>query len=75
MNKIEGLVAATHTPFDSDGQVDLAKIGPLTEHLINSGVAGLFVCGSTGEGVSLTVEERKQSTAEFVNAAAGRIPS
>jgi N-acetylneuraminate lyase len=74
MNNIEGLVAATHTPFDKDGQLDLEKIGPLTDRLIDQGVAGLFVCGSTGEGMSLTAEERKLVAAEFVKVTAGRIP-
>ncbi|MDP1562178.1 MAG: dihydrodipicolinate synthase family protein [Pirellulaceae bacterium] len=58
--RLTGLIAATHTPFDSHGQVNLAVIEPLAEHLIRNGVQAAFVCGSTGESHSLTVEERLQ---------------
>lgn len=58
--RLTGLIAATHTPFDSQGQVNLAVIEPLAEHLIRNGVQAAFVCGSTGESQSLTVEERLQ---------------
>lgn len=57
-----GLIAATPTPFDAEGQVALAAIEPLAEHLSASGVAAVFVCGTTGECSSLTVEERRQVT-------------
>lgn len=57
-----GLIAATPTPFDAEGQVHLAAIEPLAEHLAASGVAAVFVCGTTGECSSLTFEERRQVT-------------
>jgi N-acetylneuraminate lyase len=56
---ITGLVAATHTPFDLQGAVNLAAIEKQAEHLLQAGVVGAFVCGSTGEGHSLTINERK----------------
>ncbi|MGQ9730432.1 MAG: dihydrodipicolinate synthase family protein [Candidatus Zipacnadales bacterium] len=55
---IKGLIAAPFTPFHSDGSLNLDAIGPLAELLHRNGVVGGFVCGSTGEGVSLTREER-----------------
>jgi N-acetylneuraminate lyase len=57
-----GLIAATPTPFDAEGQVALGSIEPLAEQLSASGVAAVFVCGTTGECSSLTVEERRQVT-------------
>lgn len=69
-----GLIAATFTPMNPDGSLNLPQIGPMTERLINQGIRGVYVCGSTGEGVSLTVDERKQVAQEFVSAAASRIP-
>jgi len=56
--KLHGLVAATHTPFDSDGELNLAVVEKQAEHLARSGVGAVFVAGSTGESHSLTVEER-----------------
>ncbi len=56
--KLRGLVAATHTPFDADGQLNLTAVARQAEHLYRDGVNTVFVGGSTGESHSLTVEER-----------------
>ncbi|MFM7320692.1 MAG: dihydrodipicolinate synthase family protein, partial [Armatimonadota bacterium] len=53
-----GLVAAPHTPFTADGALDVSVVPAQMEHLVSDGVAGAFVCGSTGEGPSMTVAER-----------------
>lgn len=71
--RLSGLIAAALTPFSEDGDVNLDRIGPLVEYLIGSGVRGFYVCGSTGEGMSLSTAERKAVTTEFVKAAAGRV--
>ena len=73
-SKIEGLIAATYTPLTNEGELNLSQVGPLVEHLLSSGVDGLFVGGSTGEGMSLTTAERKDLTAEFVQTTSGRVP-
>ena len=57
-----GLIAATPTPFDAQGRVHLAAIEPLAQQLSAAGVSAVFVCGTTGECYSLTVEERRQVT-------------
>lgn len=69
-----GLIAATLTPLHPNGRLLPEKIAPMVEQLIQDGVSGLYVCGSTGEGVSLTTTERKTATEEFIAAAAKRIP-
>lgn len=46
----------------------------MVEHLIASGNRGLYVCGSTGEGVSLTTSERCEVAEAYVQAADGRVP-
>ena len=71
---ITGLVPATFTPFHADGSLNLAPIAPMVDRLIADGVTGLYVCGSTGEGVSMTSAERMSVAAAFVTAAAGRLP-
>lgn len=58
--RLQGLVAATHTPFLPDGAIDWDTIPKQAEVLKNQGVLGVFINGSTGEGVSLTIAERKQ---------------
>ncbi len=56
--RLQGLVAATHTPFDPNGQLHLPAVERQAEHLLGNGVKTVFIGGSTGESHSLTVEER-----------------
>ena len=72
--KLNGLIAATYTPFAPDGAVNLDLIPAMIEHMIERGVSGFYVCGSTGEGESLTFEERKAVAEVSVSAADGRLP-
>lgn len=72
--RLEGLFAATYTPLDKNGDLNLSAIESMVDDLIESGISGLYVCGSTGEGMSLSTDERKAVAAGYVNAAAGRIP-
>ncbi len=53
-----GLLAAPFTPFKEDGSLDPERI-PLQVEAANRALDGVFVCGTTGEGVSLTIRERK----------------
>lgn len=55
---LHGLIAAVHTPFDSAGEVNLPVVEQQLQVLLNHGVAGVFVCGSTGESHSLSLDER-----------------
>jgi N-acetylneuraminate lyase len=71
---LNGLIAATVTPLDSTGIVELTAIKPMIDRLIESGVTGLYVCGSTGEGMSLTCQERKNVVEASVDATGGRVP-
>ncbi|CAN5461155.1 dihydrodipicolinate synthase family protein [soil metagenome] len=52
------LIAAPFTAFHADGSLNPAIIERQCEALVKDGVTGAFVCGTTGEGASLTVEER-----------------
>ena len=70
---LTGIVAATFTPFDSAAEINLDLIQPLTDHLVRNGVSGIYICGSTGEGPSLTMEERKAVVEAYVKAAKGRL--
>lgn len=59
MHELKGLIAAPFTPLDEKGNLALSQIGTLRRLYENNGVSGAFICGSTGEGVSLTQEEKK----------------
>lgn len=58
--ELRGLLAAPHTPFDANGDVNLSVIPIQVDALVRNRVAGAFVCGTTGEGLSLTLSERMQ---------------
>src|SRR3954468_21447917 len=58
MAKLHGLVAATHTPFDAEGELNLAVVEKQAAHLLRVGVGAVFIGGTTGESHSLTVDER-----------------
>lgn len=55
---IHGLIAAPFTPMYPDGGLHLEMIPDYHAMLVDNGVNGAFICGSTGEGVSLTMEEK-----------------
>jgi N-acetylneuraminate lyase len=71
---ITGLVPAVFTPMHEDGSLNLPMIDRLVEHLICSKVNAIYVCGSTGEGPSLSTEERMAVTEAYIKAINGRIP-
>ncbi|XP_023860023.1 N-acetylneuraminate lyase [Salvelinus sp. IW2-2015] len=64
--KVTGLVAATFTPLTPEGEINLSEIRPYIDYLLEQqGVKSIFVNGTTGEGMSLTVEERKLLAVEW----------
>jgi N-acetylneuraminate lyase len=54
------LVAATFTAMHPNGTLNLSAIGHQASILQEDGVAGAFICGTTGEGPSLSSVERMQ---------------
>ena len=68
MKKLTGLIAAPHTPFNSSSNVNFEEIDKIAKHLINDGVKGIYVCGTTGEGIHCSVEERKAIAERWVSA-------
>jgi len=56
--KLTGLVAATHTPFNNDGLLNIHAVEKQAAHLLAAGVTAAFINGTTGESHSLTLDER-----------------
>ena len=59
MEHLQGLIAAPFTPMHPNGMLNLSIIPAYYQMLKTNGVTGAFICGSTGEGVSLTISEKK----------------
>ncbi len=73
MQKLTGLIAAPHTPFDNNGEVNLPVIDQIANHLIAQGVKGVYICGTTGEGLNCSVSERKAVAERWVAAGKGKL--
>lgn len=68
------LSAALATPYDAQGRIDGDKIGLLVEDYVSRGVEGMYCCGSSGEGLLLTTDERVQVVQAAADAAHERVP-
>lgn len=73
LGRLRGLIPATFTPLDQDGELNLKIIPDYVEHLAANGIEYIFVNGTTGEGPSLTVEERKTLVEVWVQASKGAL--
>lgn len=71
--RITGLVAATFTPMHDDGSLRLDRVEPMVDYLVGAGVRSIYAVGSTGEGVSMTGQERRATAEAFVRAARRRL--
>jgi N-acetylneuraminate lyase len=69
--RLTGLVAAPHTPMNKDGSLNPSVISAQAQLLHETGVRGAFICGTTGESVSLTVSERVAVTEAWCDALDG----
>ena len=72
---MSGLVAAVVTPMDTTGELNLEVVSKVVDHLEKKGITGIYIAGSTGEGMSLTDEERRAVAEAYVLAAKGRMKS
>jgi N-acetylneuraminate lyase len=66
------ILPALVTPLTPDGEVDLASAERLIDYLYNQGVGGLYVTGSTGEGIYLDMESRRTMVELAVGMSRGR---
>ncbi len=69
----EGIATALITPLTENG-IDYDAFGRLIDWQIEEGINALVVCGTTGEGSTLTDEEHKAAIEFSVKRAAGRVP-
>ena len=71
--EFQGSICALITPFLADDQLDFAALARLIEYQITGGTDALVIAGSTGESVSLEVDEFEALLAASVKIAAKRI--
>jgi dihydrodipicolinate synthase/N-acetylneuraminate lyase len=71
--ELHGIVTPLITPLASPGKLDEAALERLVEHVIDGGVKGIFVLGTTGEGPGLSAQVRREVVARVAGQAAGRV--
>ena len=72
MAELGRLFTAMITPFDNEGKVDYQQAKRLANALLDSGSDGLVITGTTGEGPTLSSEEKIRLYAEVKEAIGGR---
>ncbi len=73
LNKYKGIFPAFYACYDDEGNVSAERTKELVEFLIEKGVAGLYVGGSSGECIYLSVEDRKKTLEAVMEVSRGRI--
>ena len=74
LKDIKGVIPALVTCFDENGNYDESRQRKVTSYLIDRGVSGLYLTGSTGEGFMMTPEERKKVVEDVIDENKGRLP-
>jgi dihydrodipicolinate synthase/N-acetylneuraminate lyase len=71
---LRGVLAAAVTPLRNDGtELDDDAFAPYADFLAEGGLDGLLALGTTGEGILLSVEERRRAASLFLEAAGDRL--
>lgn len=74
MTKLRGIVPPVVTPLRSQTELDVSGLTRLVDHLVDGGVAGLFILGTTGEGPAIPVKLRYELVEQSAKALRGRRP-
>lgn len=73
LDKYRGIFPAFYACYDDNGEVSPERTQAFTQYLIDKGVKGLYVGGSSGECIYQTVEERKLTLENVMKVAKGKI--
>lgn len=73
LEKYHGVIPAFYACYDEEGHISPERVRALTRYLIDSGVKGTYVCGSSGECIYQSKEERKLVLEHVVDEAKGRL--
>ena len=73
ITKYQGSIPAFYACYEDDGEISPERVETLTKHLIEKGVKGVYVGGSSGECIYQSVEERKIVLEHVMKAAEGKL--
>ena len=72
-SKYEGIIPAFYACYDEKGEISEERTKKLARHLLDKGVKGLYVCGSSGEAIYHSVEERKKTLEAVMSEVGGKL--
>ena len=72
-SKYQGIFPAFYACYDESGDISQARCQALARHLLAQGVQGLYVNGSSGECIYLSVDERKRVLEAVMEAVGGKM--
>lgn len=73
IKKYQGVIPAFYACYDEEGKVSAERVRALTDYLIDKGVTGLYVGGSSGECIYQSVAERKLTLENVMERAKGKV--
>lgn len=73
LEKYKGIIPAFYACYDKYGNVSPERVRDLTQYYINKGVKGLYINGSSGECIYLSVSERKLIIENVMTVAKGKL--
>ncbi|MBQ8502662.1 MAG: dihydrodipicolinate synthase family protein [Clostridia bacterium] len=73
LKKYQGIIPAFYACYEDDGSVSAQRTKNFAEYLLNKGVKGLYVCGSSGECIYQSKEERKLILESVMEAVGGKM--
>ena len=73
LEKYRGIIPAFYACYDDEGKISPERTQMFTQYLIDKGVKGLYVCGSSGECIYQSKEERKITLENVMKVAKGKI--
>lgn len=74
MTQFRGIYPALVTPSRADGSVDVAALEALVDYLLHKGIDGLYIGGTTGEGIYMSAADRQVLAETVLRQVKGRIP-
>lgn len=73
LNKYKGIFPAFYACYDELGEVSEKAVQEFTKHLIEKGINGLYVGGSSGECIYQSIQDRKKTLENVMQIAKGKI--